>query len=202
MIGSSTMRARRIYAYPEAGFEIWVQINVTCLDHHFGFNLIKGKFFQLGTHSNRSDASLVGRWVIEAPQHCKCHTHIWHFSSNSTVLSNQYSKTVELLMNTSPMLVSLLENFVFVWKCSTWSSRSMPQITRALVAVSTLKKWASSFLRATNETVCPRFQVWDENTSHLYSRWVQDLSWAIYLASSRTIEFDSFLLAPELLFWL
>ena len=144
MIGSSTIGTFRMFGCSEAGFQLWLHVNVTWLDHHFGFNLIKGKLFWFRTHSTRSNDSLLGRWV-DGPHHCKCNPDIRHCSSNRPVLSNQYYKTVSVILNWSTILVSLLINFVFVCECivlaclPTSSFRSMTQTSRALVAVSTLE---------------------------------------------------------------
>ena len=35
------MRAWRMFGCSESGFHFWLHVDVTCLDHHFGSNLIK-----------------------------------------------------------------------------------------------------------------------------------------------------------------
>ena len=90
---------------PDSRFD---HINVTSLDQHFGFNLVKGEFFKHCTNSDCSDD-----FLLDCLLHCKCNTRIDHCCSNSRVLENKQSEAVEVIFNRRPNLCIFVGEFCF-----------------------------------------------------------------------------------------
>ena len=130
------------------------------IQHFSGGSLV---FRQCGTHSNRTDDSLVSCWVLECPQRWKCNTHIGNCSSNSIVLCNKYSEDAEVLFNRSPALYLCWWMSLYyasaVPACSPASSlRRMIQTHVPLLQWALAKDLTRSHFRATNHMLLPPLQ--------------------------------------------